>query len=1647
MKNLSSIRNAGVALLFLLMLTVSQGLKAQIISSIAGTYSSSYYSGDGGPATAAQIGSPASVATDTAGNIYLTDNTNMVIRKIDASGIISTIAGNGTAGFSGDGGAATSAEINSPQGLCVDNAGNVYFADATNYRVRKIDASGIITTVAGTGTFGYTGDGAAATHAALNGVADVAVGPTGNLYIADGNSAIRMVNTSGIITTFAGSSVNGYSGDGGPATAAHLNAPTGIAVDAAGNVYVADNFNNVIRKINTSGIISTVVGNTGYGAGSGAGPSFGMGSGAYSGDGGAATNASLNQPNGIAVDRNGNLYIADMYNFVVRYVDAATATISTYAGNGTEGYSGDGGPATAAELNYYYSPTFAFSAYTSVDKNGNLFIADFGNDLIRKVVPYFPVVISTTTDTVCAETSVTYNLSTSASGTFHYHWTINGASVGSDAAPFVADSVHNGDTVMCVLTRAASTDTIGISNILVMTVNPRPDAGTISGAASECPTSVTTLTDGATGGTWSSSASGIASVSTTGAVTGVSAGSATISYSVVSTDGCGTAVATYSFNVLPAPYAGSISGTSTICAGGNTTLTESVTGGTWSSTPLSIATVDVSGIVYGVSAGSATVTYTVVNSCGTASTTFAMTVNPAVTGGTISGATNVCVGSNDTLSETVSGGTWTSSAPGTATVNASGIVTGIAGGSATITYTVSASCGTVFATYGVTVIAAPVSGAISGATSLCTGTTVTLSETVSGGTWSSSATGTATVDASGNVGGAASGIVTISYSVSNFCGTATATYTDTVNPGPSAGTISGATSVCAGSSTTLTDGAGSGTWSSSATGIATVDSSGNVTGVTSGAATISYSVTSACGTAVATYSFTVNPLPDAGTITGTSTICTGSSVALSTSGTSGTWSSSATGTATVDVAGNVGGAAAGTAVISYTATTVCGTATSTYTVTVNPGPSAGTITGTATVCAGATTTLSDTATGGTWTSGATGTATVDGSGNVGGVAAGTVAISYGITTACGTAYTTYSVTVNPLPVAGSVSGASSVCTGATTTVTDAAGGGTWSSSATAVATVDASGVVYGVTTGSTNIVYTVTNTCGTVSASLSETVITAPTAGTISGGALVCFGASITLTDGVSGGAWTSSAAGTATVDAGGNVTGVSGGTVYITYTVTNACGSAYTVDTLTVGVTPSVGVISGSSTLCTSTTITLTDGISGGTWTSSASGVASIDPASGVVTGIAAGTATITYTITNACGSAATLHALTVNAIPSAGTITGTTSVCPRVTTTLIDTTSGGSWTSGATGVATVSVTGVVTGVSAGSAIISYAVCGVCGTGYATATITVNPDPYAGMVTGVRDSVCIGSSIVLTDSAAGGVWMSGSTSVATVDSVGLVTGVSADTADIYYAVTNVCGTVSAAIRITVNAYPMAGSITGATHICVGGFTAISSSIASDLWSSSNTSVATVSSGGIVTAVAPGIDTIFHNFMNSCGTTFAYMIDTIDGRLTAGMLGTGDSVCQGDTINLSISLSGGSWSTSNAMATVTASGMIIGVAPGIDTITYTLVNTCGTSSVSVPLTVRSAGSCGSAVPVVTGNGAATFNLFPNPNQGTFTVQLTATPGQEVAFIITNMVGEKIKEMTLAGNKETEVQLAAPAGIYFLSAVIDGEKVTRKIVIQ
>ncbi len=427
-----------------------------LISTVAGNGRYGF-SGDGGLATRAEIKHSFGVSVDKMGNIYIADSANHRIRKVDANGIITTVAGTGIGGFSGDGGLATNAQLNSPRGVAVDSTGNIYIADYHNHRIRKVDDNGIISTFAGTGLYGFAGDGDLATNAQFRAPWSIAVDEEGRVYISDlNNYRIRLIDENGIINTIAGNGSRGLSNENVLATETALGTPYGLAIDESGNVYIADFYSFRFRRSRRSYYYSHVrkIDSNGIIT-----TFAGNGLSGYSGDNGLATSARLNRPFGLAVDAVGNVYIADYYNHRVRMVNTA-GIITTLAGTGRAGFNGDDLPASSAQLRY--------PSAVAVNTAGDVFIADQINYRIRKVAPHTDFMLddeATQTDDVNA--SITFT--DLAAGSYEYSeqlplkWQLIGVVCTGGSGGFyslngetLSVTLNDGESIICTFSNEQS---------------------------------------------------------------------------------------------------------------------------------------------------------------------------------------------------------------------------------------------------------------------------------------------------------------------------------------------------------------------------------------------------------------------------------------------------------------------------------------------------------------------------------------------------------------------------------------------------------------------------------------------------------------------------------------------------------------------------------------------------------------------------------------------------------------------------------------------------------------------------------------------------------------------------------------------------------------------------------------------------------------------------------------------------------------------------------------------------------------------------------------------------------------------------------------------------------------------------------------
>jgi len=1194
---------------------------------------------------------------------------------------------------------------------------------------------------------------------------------------------------------------------------------------------------------------------------------------------------------------------------------------------------------------------------------------------------------------VCAGSTQTLS-STPSGGT----WTSSNTSVATIGSSSGDALGGTGGT-----TNISYTMPTGCRRIDVLTVNNLPAA--ITGTLLICPAGTSTLSDPTGGGVWSSSTPAVGTISAGGVVTPIGLGNTTITYTLGT--GC---LRTTQVTVTAAPPA--IAGTALLCVGGSTTLSNASAGGTWaSSTPAKATVVFNTGVVTGVATGTSTITYTVSGAgCYTSKD---VTINAAPSA--ITGTANACVGFTSTLGHAIPGGTWTSSNTSVATVgSSSGVVTAVAAGNATITYYTTPTCPT---TVAFTSKALP--AAITGNLYACVGTTTVLGDATSGGTWTSSNTGVATIHSTnGTLTGTGVGNSTITYTLPTGC---YAVAEATVNAAPSA--ITGPASVCNGSVTTLNCTPASGTWASSNLSIGTIDATtGEVNGIAPGTTTITY--TQAVTGCRSTKTFTVGAAPAA--ITGNLTLCVSSTSTLADATSGGTWSSSSPTNASVgSTTGLVTALVAGNTTISYNHSGGC---VATAVVTVTSAVSG--ITGNGNLCVGGTTTLNDADGGGTWISSVTAKATVGSTtGIVTGVAAGTSTITYKVTASC---FSTMIVTVAAAPAA--ITGTTNVCVNASITLSHATPGGTWTSSNPAIGSVDATtGVVTGITAGTISVTYTVSNGCF---AAKTINVNALPPA--ISGTMSICEAAGSTLTCIVGGSAtWSSSNTAVATIGStSGLMTGVAAGNATITYKV-NSTGCISTREA-TINALPDV--IVGSSTICVGSLQNYSSTTVGGTWTSSAPTVASIGSATGDANGLTGGSTTISYTIANGCRRT---KLVTVNNLPAA--ITGTTTLCMGGTSTLASTTTGGAWTSdnvsasisgvgvvtptgvgtslisytlgtGCARTATVTVnaalpantgnnticvggtttlanatpggtwassvtakatvgvsTGVVTGVAAGTSNISYATTGAgC---YSITQVTVNAAPAA--ITGTTNA-CVNASTTLSHVTPGGTWSSSNTGLATVGTDGVVTGVAAGAPMISYMVSPGCVT---SIAVTIKALPTA--ITGSGTVCVGSTTTLGSTPSGGTWASSNTGVAIINTlSGVVTGSTAGTSTITYKGTNGCIRTTDETVNplpaAISGTLTCSVTATSA---------LTDATTGGTWSSSNtAKATIGSSdGIVTGVATGTTIITYTAPTGC----IKTATFTVTASRPGGYVYFSSSDRKIIFSVFPNPTNGTFTIEAPA----------------------------------------------------------
>ena len=605
-----------------------------------------------------------------------------------------------------------------------------------------------------------------------------------------------------------------------------------------------------------------------------------------------------------------------------------------------------------------------------------------------------------------------------------------------------------------------------------------------------------------------------------------------------------------------------------------------------------------------------------------------------------------------------------------------------------------------------------------------------------------------------------------------------------------------------------------------------------------------------------------------GAISGVTHLCVGDHITLSDTTAGGVWSCSHTTIAQIDYyAGVVYGVSQGIVTITYSK----GGENATMSLYVNPHPFP--IIGTSTICAGSHLTFTDSIAGGTWST-FSGNTSVSTDGILSGINAGSDTLYYAVTYTCGTAISKRTISVNPLPTLGPITGSNLACVNLTDTLKDSVSGGSWSSSSGTIATINGSGALTGHAAGTTTISYS-KSISGCVSRMyLPITVNPLPRTGTITGLSSICVNGTMTLTDTVTGGIWSISN-GNATISTAGVVSGMTAGIDTVYFSNTNICTTLSTKKYITVYPLPVSGTVSAQmDSVCINAYDTLHTTVSGGVWAHTNNTAAILT--GGVVKGYLHGVDTIKYTVTSThgCGSAVTTHVISVLPLPAVNNITGNNTICAGSVLTLNCTTTGGIWSNNNTLLDSVDVsTGMVKALTTGRDTIYYTLTNSCGVASKSKVITINPLPNAGTISATDSEICLNSSVTVSSSATGGNWNRSNLN-ANVSPTGNVTGKNTGIDTIRYIVSSTvgCGKDTASIVVTINPLPNSGVVTGNTNVCIGLTGTLHETVSGGSWVPSNPNVF-VSDSGIVSPFSAGIDTVYYTVTTEfCGSTSSKII-------------------------------------------------------------------------------------------------------------------------------------------------------------------------------
>jgi hypothetical protein len=1464
-------RLASASMLMLLLTLITFSSSAQNISTVAGIGTSSF-SGDGGLATVAELAQPVDVVRDGSGNVYICDQGNHRIRKLTYStGIISTVAGSSTSGFSGDGSAATSAKLFYPSGIAVDGSGNIYIADQGNHRIRKVTAAtGIISTIAGTGVSGFSGDGSAATAAQLANPVAVAVDGSGNVYISDQyNQRIRKITaSSGTISTIAGTGTYSYSGDGGAATSATFQNPAGLSVDASGNIYVADLFNHVVRKITAStGVITTIAGS---------------GAAGYSGDGATASSATLNYPTDVSFDDSGNIYIAVQYSHRIRKVSAATGYISTVIGTGTAGYGGDGSLATAALVNY---PTGIAS-----DGGGNLYVADRENHRIRFVCNYLVKPTVTSPVSYCVGATAT---ALTATGTSLKWFTVRVGGIGTTAAPTPATTTA-GTTKYYV----ASTSPYGCEgprDSISVVVSDLPAAPTVTASVSYCVgAAASPLTAGGTGLKWYTTATGGAGTATAPTPSTTSAGITNYYVSQTSAaTGCESARATISVVVNALAAAPAVTSPLAYCEGtAATALSASGTGLLWYTASGGGLGSSVAPVPATTSAGTTTYYVSQTTGCGE-SPRAAITVNvnakPAVP--TVSTPVAYCQYATATaLTATGTGLKWytaSSGGAGTASVTPSTATAGT-----TVYYVsqtnASTGCESDRASITVNVSSAPATPGVTSPVNYCVGATASaLTATGTSLNWYTVATGGTPATTAPTPATTASGttIYYVSQSSAGGCEGLRASITVNVNALPAAPAVAATLSLCEGVAAPALSASGTGLlWYTAATGGTGSTTAPTPSTAATGTTTYYVSQTNAAGCEGprALITVTVNTLPAAPAVTTPVTFCQYATATLLTaSGTSLKWYITATGGTGSSTAPTPSTASAGSVIyyVSQTNASGCEGPRSAITVTINAAPATPAVTTPLVYCAGdAAPALTATGTGLLWYTVATGgtgssTAPTPSTTSAGST---TYYVSQTSSGSCESTRAAITVTVNPLPVAPTAASPVNLCEGITASALTASGTALkWYTTATGGTGLTTAPTPSTVSTGTTMYYVSQTTSCGeSARTAITVNVNPVPLAPTVVSPLTYCQGDTgvAALTASGTGLRWYTAATGGAGSTGAPTPSTATAGTFvyYVSQTNTYGCESPRSSITVKINVAPPAPLVASPVIYCVGATpVPLTATGTGLTWYTVPYG------GTGTTTAPTPGTASpgsftwyVSQTDTSSCPSLRAAITVTVYANPVAPTVTSPVNYCEGAATAALTASAAAGdtlkWYTTATGGTPGLTAPVPSSATVGTTTYYVSATSRYGCGEGTRSfiaVNINAKPSVPAVVSPVN-YCVGEiATALSATGTGLKWYTtrtGGTATTTAPTPPTTT---AGTFKRYVSQTNASGCESArdSITVTINANPATPSVSSPVVYCVGASASALTATGTSLkWY-------TVASGGTASTTAPVPAT------GSAGTTIHYV--------------------------------------------------------------------------------------------------------------------------------------------------------------------------------